>query len=39
MSVLMYALWLVPTTEYSDGIMNVEGYKVAGLVGTLAIAA
>jgi len=39
MSVLMYALWLVPTPEYADGIMNVEGYKVAGLVGTLAIAA
>ncbi len=39
MSVLMYALWLVPTGEYSDGIMNVEGYKVAGLIGTLAIAA
>jgi GPH family glycoside/pentoside/hexuronide:cation symporter len=39
MSVLMYALWLVPTPEYVDGIMNVEGYKVAGLVGTLAIAA
>ncbi len=38
MSVLMYALWLVPTPEYADGIMNVEGYKVAGLVGTLAIA-
>jgi GPH family glycoside/pentoside/hexuronide:cation symporter len=39
MSVLMYALWLVPTPEYADGIMNVQGYKVAGLVGTLAIAA
>jgi Na+/melibiose symporter-like transporter len=39
MSVLMYALWLVPNPEYADGIMNVEGYKVAGLVGTLAIAA
>ena len=39
LSVLMYALWLVPTPEYTDGIMNVEGYKVAGLVGTLAIAA
>jgi Na+/melibiose symporter-like transporter len=38
MSVLMYALWLVPTTEYADGIMNVEGYKEAGLIGTLAIA-
>jgi Na+/melibiose symporter-like transporter len=39
MSVLMYALWLVPTPEYADGIMNIEGYKVAGLVGTLSIAA
>ena len=39
MSVLMYALWLVPTSEYADGIMNVDGYKVAGLIGTLAIAA
>jgi Na+/melibiose symporter-like transporter len=39
MSVLMYALWLVPTAEYADGIMNVEGYKEAGLIGTLAIAA
>jgi Na+/melibiose symporter-like transporter len=38
MSLLMYALWLVPTAEYADGIMNIEGYKVAGLVGTLAIA-
>jgi Na+/melibiose symporter-like transporter len=38
MSVLMYALWLVPTAEYADGIMNVEGYKEAGLIGTLAIA-
>jgi Na+/melibiose symporter-like transporter len=39
MSVLMYAYWLVPTDEYADGIMNVEGYQEAGLVGTLAIAA
>ena len=39
MSVLMYAIWLVPTTEYADGIMNFEGYKEAGVVGTLAIAA
>jgi Na+/melibiose symporter-like transporter len=39
MSVLMYALWLVPTPEYTDGIMNIEGYKEAGLIGTLAIAA
>jgi Na+/melibiose symporter-like transporter len=39
MSVLMYAIWLVPTAEYADGIMNVEGYKEAGLICTLAIAA
>jgi Na+/melibiose symporter-like transporter len=39
MSVLMYAIWLVPTAEYTDGIMNVEGYKEAGFIGTLAIAA
>jgi Na+/melibiose symporter-like transporter len=39
MSVLMYALWLVPSPEYADGIMNIEGYKEAGLIGTLAIAA
>jgi len=39
MSVLMYAFWLVPTDEYADGIMNVEGYQEAGLVGALAIAA
>ncbi len=39
MSVLMYAFWLVPTDEYADGIMNVEGYQQAGLVGALAIAA
>ena len=39
MSVAMYAIWLVPTPEYADGILNVEGYQQAGLVGTLAIAA
>ncbi len=38
MSVLMYAYWLVPTDEYADGIMNIEGYKEAGLVGAVAIA-
>ena len=38
MSVLMYAIWLVPTTNYADGIMNIEGYQQAGLVGSLAIA-
>ena len=39
MSVLMYGIWLVPTDQYVDGIMNVEGYLQAGLVGALAIAA
>jgi len=39
MSVLMYGIWLVPTDQYVDGIMNVEGYQAAGLVGALAIAA
>ena len=39
MSVAMYAIWLVPTPEYTDGIMNIEGYQRAGLVGSLAIAA
>jgi len=37
MSVLMYAVWLVPTEGISDGIMNVEGYQSAGLVGTVII--
>jgi len=39
MSVAMYALWLVPTPEHVGGILNVEGYKQAGLVGTLLISA
>jgi Na+/melibiose symporter-like transporter len=39
MSVLMYAIWLVPTAEISDGVMNPEGYKNAGLFGTVVIAA
>jgi len=37
MSVLMYAIWLVPTEEISDGIMNPVGYQNAGLVGTVVI--
>lgn len=37
MSVAMYGLWLVPTPEYVDGILNVEGYKQAGVVGMLLI--
>ena len=39
MSVLMYAIWLVPTEEISDGIMNPEGYQSAGLFGTVVIVA
>ena len=38
MSVAMYAIWLVPTPEYSDGILNPAGYRDAGLFGALAIA-
>ena len=38
LSVAMYAIWLVPTSEYADGIMNVGGYREAGLIGTLGIA-
>jgi Na+/melibiose symporter-like transporter len=39
MSVLMYAIWLVPTEEISDGVMNPEGYQDAGLFGTVVIVA
>jgi Na+/melibiose symporter-like transporter len=39
MSVLMYAIWLVPTEEISDGVMNPEGYQNAGLFGTVVIVA
>jgi len=39
MSVLMYAFWLVPTEEISNGIMNPEGYQNAGLFGTVIIVA
>jgi len=37
MSVLMYAFWLVPTEEISDGVMNPEGYQSAGLFGAIII--
>ena len=37
MSVLMYAIWLVPTDEISDGVMNAAGYQNAGLFGTVII--
>jgi GPH family glycoside/pentoside/hexuronide:cation symporter len=39
MSVLMYAFWLVPTEEISDGIMNSAGYQNAGLFGSVVIVA
>jgi Na+/melibiose symporter-like transporter len=39
MSVLMYAIWLVPTEEISDGVMNPEGYQNAGLFGMIVIVA
>lgn len=39
MSVLMYSIWLVPTAEISDGVMNPEGYQNAGLFGAVVIAA
>jgi Na+/melibiose symporter-like transporter len=37
MSVLMYAIWLVPTEEISDGVMNRQGYQNAGLFCTVLI--
>jgi Na+/melibiose symporter-like transporter len=37
MSLLMYAFWLVPTEEISDGVMNLEGYQNAGLFGAIII--
>jgi len=37
MSVLMYAIWLVPTDEIADGVMNAAGYQTAGLFGTIII--
>jgi len=37
MSVLMYAVWLVPTEEISDGVMNRQGYQDAGVICTVLI--
>ena len=31
MSLLMYAIWLVPTNEIPDGVMNLDGYQNAGV--------
>ncbi len=39
MSVLMYGIWLVPTAEITDGVMNPEGYQNAGVFGTVVIVA
>ncbi len=39
MSVLMYAFWLVPTEQISDGVMNAEGYQNGGLFGAVVIVA
>jgi Na+/melibiose symporter-like transporter len=38
MSLAMYAVWLTPTPDIADGILNIEGYKQAGAVGTLLMA-
>jgi len=39
MSVLMYAIWLVPTEGIADGVMNPAGYQSAGLFGTIVLVA
>jgi Na+/melibiose symporter-like transporter len=39
MSFAMYAIWLRPTPYIADGILNVEGYRQAGVFGTLLMAA
>jgi len=39
MSVLMYAVWLLPTEGITDGVMNPDGYQNAGLFGTFVIVA
>ncbi|MGI9220041.1 MAG: MFS transporter [Woeseiaceae bacterium] len=37
MSLLMYAVWLVPTEDIADGVLNAAGYQNAGLFGATAI--
>jgi Na+/melibiose symporter-like transporter len=37
MSLLMYAIWLVPTDEIPDGVMNPDGYQNAGVFGAALI--
>ena len=39
MSVLMYAIWLVPTDDIKDGVLNPAGYQDAGVFGTVVIVA
>ena len=39
MSVLMYIIWLVPTEDIADGVLNPQGYQDAGLFGALVIVA
>ncbi len=38
MSIAMYAIWLQPTPEYANGVLNPEGYRQAGWIGALLIA-
>ncbi|MDG1995402.1 MAG: MFS transporter [Emcibacteraceae bacterium] len=37
MSLLLYAFFLVPTDEITDGVMNPEGYQNGGLLGAILI--
>lgn len=36
-TVAMYMIWLVPTPETPDGVLNAEGYEQSGAVGALLI--
>ena len=36
---MMYAIWLVPTDEIADGVLNAQGYQNAGLFGTVLLVA
>ena len=35
LAALMFGVWLVPTEEYSDGILNRDGYATYGFVASL----
>lgn len=37
MVIAMYAIWLVPTETYPEGILNREGYQSAAYVGSILI--